>query len=31
MKYNITFRLGAPGNDGHCITEKYHITANHSV
>ena len=31
MKYNITFRLGDPGNDGHCITEEYHITANHSV
>ena len=31
MKYNITFRLGDPGNDGHCIIEEYHITANHSV
>ena len=31
MKYNITFRLGDPGNDGHCIIEEYHIIANHSV
>ena len=30
MEYKLTFTLGDPSWDGHCLTSTYYITCNHS-